>query len=161
MFNAIGDKDKLRARKVLKGWRIERIVPPNVLDPVWSLVQGWCDANVNRVLVAEGKRPLQAQAHQRQPLPQQRQHQEQQLRALLYHEQVRMGLKPLSQRAASDKPWAYPSAGKQLLHNNDSLPHVSNSSPCTSNNHRCSLQYNGMPTPSGPSACPCPRLCHH
>eukprot|EP00946_MAST-07B_sp_MAST-7B-sp1_P001355 g1355.t1 len=96
MFNAIGDKDKLRARKVLKGWRIERIVPPNVLDPVWSLVQGWCDANVNRVLVAEGKRPLQAQAHQRQPLPQQRQHQEQQLRALLYHEQVRMGLKPLS-----------------------------------------------------------------
>ena len=90
MFSAVGDKDKLRSRKVLKGWRLERLVPPNVLDPVWIQVQGWCDANPNRVRVAEGKRPL-PQGQIQQPS-----HQEQQLRALLYHEQVRMGLKPLS-----------------------------------------------------------------
>ena len=69
----------------------------------WSLVQGWCDANVNRVLVAEEaslRRRPPRQPAAAAPTP------EQQLRALLYHGKVRMGLKLPSLEELGEQTWA-------------------------------------------------------
>ena len=57
VFQTVGDKDKLRMRRVLKTWREMKLLPSIKSEPVWVHINTWIMSNPDRVAVAEGKRP--------------------------------------------------------------------------------------------------------
>jgi hypothetical protein len=119
VFQSVGDKDRLRMRRVLKTWREMKLLPLVKSEPVWTHVQTWIMSNPERVAIAEGKRPPQQrrsasaprsmppqQLHQLQPQqPQQQQqrgvypYQQQRqdpFRQFVHEQQIRMQLPPKS-----------------------------------------------------------------
>ena len=59
VFQTVGDKDKLRMRKVLKTWRDMNLLSKAKSEPVWIHVQHFVNSNPERVAIAEGKRRSQ------------------------------------------------------------------------------------------------------
>ena len=55
VFQTVGDKDKLRMRRVLKTWREMKLLPSIKSEPVWVHINTWIMSNPDRVAVAEGK----------------------------------------------------------------------------------------------------------